>query len=335
MVKKDFHKGAEMRISLMIGSLMVCAIAVAGAMTPAGARQGSSGASWQQASGHSHVAVAFGPGFAPLEAWKAAVISGDSETIAKFYSTNPPVKVTVASEPTIDTNEEPVFWAGLKSAGMTEFNPKILEIVTTKNGVKELVMRVEGTMIPRTATVGGASMRQNVVAGMQMVWAEQPGGWRILEVQRSAFKVNAVRTLPQPSKPNVNLYPPPSEAQRELDEGLAAAVKSHKRVIVVFGANWCYDCHVLDTTFRSKEFAPLVQANYEVVHVNIGDEGKDNGDLAARLGVGLAKGIPSLAVLDSNGTVVFAQKNGEFESSVKIGPADVKDFLEKWRASSR
>jgi thioredoxin 1 len=323
-----------MRISRVIGWLMACAVAMAGAAMPAAARRGSTGALEQQASGQSHAVAAASVGFAPLEAWKAAVISGESEAVTKFYSTNPPVRVTVANEPMTDTNEEPAFWAGLKSSGMTGFNPKILEIVTPKDGAKELVLRVECAMIPRAATAGGASAGQNVVAGMQMVWAEQSSGWKIVEVQRSAFKVNAVRTLPQPSKPNVNLYPPPGEAQKELDEALAAAGKSHKRVLVVFGANWCYDCHVLDTTFRSKEFAPLVQANYEVVHINIGDEGKDNGDLAARLGVGIGKGIPSLAVLDPNGRVLVAQKNGEFESSVKIGPNDVRDFLEKWKPNS-
>ena len=68
-----------------------------------------------------------------------------------------------------------------------------------------------------------------------------------------------------------------------------------------------------------------------VVHINIGDEVKDNVDIAERLGVVLDKGVPSLGVLDPDGKVVYAQKNGEFESTVKIGPDDVKAFLEKWK----
>jgi len=42
-------------------------------------------------------------------------------------------------------------------------------------------------------------------------------------------------------------------------------------------------CHVLDTTLHSKEFAPLLEANYVLVHINIGEEGKDNNDMAAVL----------------------------------------------------
>jgi thioredoxin 1 len=142
--------------------------------------------------------------------------------------------------------------------------------------------------------------------------------------------------LPQPAKPNTALYPPPEEAQAEIAAALASAAKDHKRVILVFGANWCYDCHVLDATFRSKDFAPVVAANYHVVHINVGDDGDKNLDLAEQYGVPLKQAvrIPSLAVLDPNGKVVFSQKNGEFDDSVRIGPEDVAAFLKKWAPAS-
>jgi hypothetical protein len=35
--------------------------------------------------------------------------------------------------------------------------------------------------------------------------------------------------------------------------------------------------------------------------------------------------------LDSDGKLVTSQKNGEFESSVKIGLADITAFLERWK----
>ena len=166
---------------------------------------------------------------------------------------------------------------------------------------------------------------------MAQIWTQQPDGWRMLASRRGDFSPEAVRRLPQPATPNPDLYSDPKEAEAELKAALGEAAKEHKRVLVVFGANWCYDCHVLDTTFHSLEFAPLVNANYVVVHISVGDEGKDNNDLAARLGVALDHGIPSLAVLDPDGKVVVAQKSGEFESTVKIGPEDVRAFLEQWK----
>ncbi|HTW65610.1 MAG TPA: thioredoxin family protein [Bryobacteraceae bacterium] len=257
--------------------------------------------------------------FAPLEQWKSAVLNGDRASLAKLYSVKPEA-ATLAGKDRIALRDELAFWAGLKKSGMSEFRPRLLEI-NTVNDKTELVLRI--------SAISGSS---HLVAGMRQEWVHEAGGWKIVaSVRSSSFTEEAKRVLPQPAKPNVSLYSDPREGPAELKAALARAAKEGKRVLVVFGGNWCYDCHVLDATFHSKEFAPLVDANYVVVHINIGDEGKDNNDLAARLGVALDKGVPSLGVLAPNGKVVYAQKNGEFEATEKIGPSDVRAFLEKWK----
>ena len=261
--------------------------------------------------------------FPPFEQWKTAVAAGDAAALSKLYSSNPPARLLTDTGRAASLNDELQYWSRLKASGVTNISPKVLSLETAGNQTR-LVLRVQ-------ATKGS----ENLVAGAGQVWVRQPDGWHIAASQRSDFHVDAGRRLPEPTKPNAALYAPPGDASAELKSALAEATREKKRVLVVFGANWCYDCHVLDTTFRSKEFAPLVQANYVVVHINIGDEGKDNNDLAAHLGVNLDHGIPSLAVLDSDGKVIFAQQNGEFESTVKIGPEDVKAFLEKWRAGKK
>jgi hypothetical protein len=253
----------------------------------------------------------------PVEAWKAAVMSGDRATLAKLYSPGP---LLMVGKEHITLQDELAYWVRLKNSGMTEFNPRVLEVTTNKN-TSMLLLRI-------SITSGGV----HKYAEEQQLWARLPAGWKIVGSQRNgAFAAEASRRLPQPVTPNTNLYADPHEAQAELNAGLAKAAKERKRVIVIFGGNWCYDCHVLDTTFHSKEFAPLVDANYVVVHINVGDDGLANNDLAARLGVAVDKGVPSLGVLDPDGKVVYAQKNGEFESTVKIGPEDVRAFLEKWK----
>jgi thioredoxin 1 len=255
--------------------------------------------------------------FAPFEAWKSAVANGDEPSVAKLYPAAG-VNLRVGKDP-IARNEEIAWWAGLKRQGMMQFTPRILE-TRTVNGNTLLLLRV-------SAQIDGTPV---VVSGEQL-WAHTADGWKIAASTRSKLYSEAGRRLPEPAIPNVNLYPDPREAEADLKAGLTQAAKEHKRVIVVLGGNWCYDCDVLDATFHSKAFAPLVDGNYVVVHINIGDEGKDNGPLGARLGVALDKGVPSLGVLDPDGKVVYAQKNGEFESTVKIGPDDVRAFLEKWK----
>jgi thioredoxin 1 len=132
------------------------------------------------------------------------------------------------------------------------------------------------------------------------------------------------------------IYDESADARAEIREALKRAGAEHKRVIVVFGANWCYDCRVLDAAFHRGDLAAILAANYEVVHVDIG-KGEKNQDLAKRYEVPLSRGIPGLAVLDSNGKVIYSQKNGEFENARALAPQEFLAFLNKWKpgAASR
>jgi thioredoxin 1 len=141
------------------------------------------------------------------------------------------------------------------------------------------------------------------------------------------------KTLPAPTEKRV-IYPENADAKAEIAEALANAAKTHRRVILVFGGNWCYDCHVLDTAFRSAEIAPIVSKSFIVVHVNIGEYDK-NLDLAEKYDVPLKKGVPASAVLESDGTLLYSQKHGEFESARSMSKEDVLAFLEKWKPTGR
>ena len=47
--------------------------------------------------------------------------------------------------------------------------------------------------------------------------------------------------------------------------------------------------------------------------------------------VPMKKGIPALAVLESDGKLIFSQQNGEFENARALGPDDLLQFLKKWK----
>ena len=262
--------------------------------------------------------------FAPLDRWTAAVRAGDKNKLRDLYSASPDafVQTPEGRKPDLAA-EEAEFWSGLSSQGLTGIVTKVLARTPSDPGAIQLVLRVELTFHS-----GNDTHRSLVVVRQQ--WVTQNGAAHITATTRGDLEPLPAITLPQPAVPNTQLYPDPVEAQIEIDAALASAKKDHKRVLVIFGANWCYDCHVLDATLRSTRVAPLVVANYHVVHINIGD-GDRNGDLADRFEVPLKKGIPSLAVLDSNGQLVTSQKQGEFESAAKIGLSDVTQFLNRWK----
>ena len=141
----------------------------------------------------------------------------------------------------------------------------------------------------------------------------------------------AVAVLPLSAAAAERLYPDAARAKPDIEAALKEAKAGGKRVIVDFGGDWCTDCKILDINFKKPENAALLKERYVVVHVNVGDKGiKENFDVAERYGIPLKKGVPALAVLDADGRVVYAQKNGEFESMRKVDPQSVHDFLKNW-----
>ena len=127
-----------------------------------------------------------------------------------------------------------------------------------------------------------------------------------------------------------DIYPATPDAKPEIREALAKAKKEHKRVILDFGGNWCPDCHVLDIYFHQAPNDKLLADNFVLVDVNIGRYDM-NTDVAEKYGVPLKKGVPALAVLAPDGTVVRAQATGEFENMRTMDPSSVTEFLNAWK----
>jgi hypothetical protein len=164
---------------------------------------------------------------------------------------------------------------------------------------------------------------------MRRIWGSLVLGAMVTAGGANHARAQAPRMLPPPTERR-NLYPDGVDAKAEIAEALADAKKTHRRVLLIFGGNWCYDCHVLDAAFRSKEIAPTLNQNYIVVHVNIGEYDK-NLDLADKYQIPLKKGVPAAAVLKSDGMLVVSQKNQEFEKARSMTTDAVLAFLEKWK----
>jgi thiol:disulfide interchange protein len=134
--------------------------------------------------------------------------------------------------------------------------------------------------------------------------------------------------LQAPAQPNPQLYKANAIAAQDIRHALATAVKQHKNVLLDFGGNWCIDCHILENAFHQPRIAPLLNDNYLVVHVDVGKYDK-NLDLAKKYHVDLQKGVPSLAVLDSQGKVLYG--TSDFERAHLMSEDDVIQFLYKWK----
>jgi thiol:disulfide interchange protein len=101
-------------------------------------------------------------------------------------------------------------------------------------------------------------------------------------------------------------------------------------VILDFGADWCADCHVLDIYFHDQTNRPILDSNYVLIHINIGNK-DENLNLAARYQVPIDTGVPALAVLDEHGKLLYSQKTGEFRSMRRMESSSVTAFLVQWK----
>lgn len=255
--------------------------------------------------------------FAPFEQWKNAVLSGDAAGLRAFYGTDPPAQVQVNTVKR-DVEADVAFWLGVK--------PRSMKVEVVRNEPRH--GRI--SFIFRAEVLSGLPNGQTVSVTDDQVWQQQGGQWRLLAVERTDAP-----KLKQPSSMKKDIYPANADARAEIKEAEEKAASQHKRLLLVFGANWCFDCHVLDLAFQRPELAPVLAANYEIVHVDLGPEEEKNADLVRQYEIPLNKGIPALAVAESDGRLVVSQKNGEFEDARALTPEVLLEFLNQWKPQTR
>ena len=264
--------------------------------------------------------------FEPLEHWRQAVLAGDSAALQAMYSAQPPVNISGPGSQNLGLDEELRFWEDHQAARLTSLTFDDLDITPGENGATQLIFQAVMTLQPPSGTARTWYVR------VAQFWQKQKAGWRMVKVFRGDMS-----RLEQPMHTHMHMmhhsfYPADADAHAELSHALAEATRQRKRVLVVFGAGWSYDCQVLDLAFHRPDVYPLMEKHYVVLHVDTGSADK-NVDLAERFQVPLEKGIPALAVLKSDGVLLFSQQNGEFKSARDLAPEDLEAFLEKWKGT--
>ena len=255
-----------------------------------------------------------------VEAWRRAVLVGDNGVLASMYADS--AKIIAPGKAPSNLKSELAYWNSWKSRGLKSLSAEVQSQQEPQSGYHVLLVQ-----LTLSVAENGGTKKYYVTVGQGYV--EQGATWKIAAEQREAetrLKAPAERK---------DLYPADADAQKEITEALATAAKSHKRVLLIFGGNWCYDCHVLDEAFHTPEIAPTLNHNFVVAHIDIGEYNK-NLEIAKKYEVPLERGVPAAAVLDSDGKLLFSQKNQEFEKARSLAPEDILAFLNKWKpAGSR
>ena len=123
-------------------------------------------------------------------------------------------------------------------------------------------------------------------------------------------------------------YDESADAQAQVKQALARAKAENKQALVVFGANWCGDCKMLDGEFRKPALKAVLDASYVIVKVDVGRFNK-NLDVVKPYGDVIRKGIPSIVIATPDNQLVYATNGGELADARKMGESGVLAFFQQ------
>ncbi len=139
---------------------------------------------------------------------KSAVLKGDAISLQGLYL--PTTQGTVPDGQAVNPTQEVAFWSSLHNAGLTGMDPKVLLRQTPQSGQIVLLMRVY-------LTIQDKGESRDFVLSLTQLWTQEDGTWKIAASRRSNPVPKPAIRLPEPAVPNPDLYPDPSEAQKDLD----------------------------------------------------------------------------------------------------------------------
>jgi thioredoxin-related protein len=138
-----------------------------------------------------------------------------------------------------------------------------------------------------------------------------------------------------------SIYDKTADAKVQLAKAVERAKHDDKRILLMFGGDWCGWCHKLHGLFKSNtEIARTL--SYEYVLVTVDLEAPNAAELLATCKNALSKdelqkgvGYPFLAVLDADGKVVTAQRTDPLEEGDHHDPKKVAEFLTRWQVPAK
>jgi len=129
-------------------------------------------------------------------------------------------------------------------------------------------------------------------------------------------------------------YDENADARAAVYTGREKALQDRRFLMVTFGANWCPDCRTLHSRLKSREVADYTEDRFYFVNVNVG-EFDQNADIAAELGVTLARGIPVAIFFDIDGRIIGTTNAGQLEPSRRYSSKQILKFMRDVAERSR
>jgi len=124
-------------------------------------------------------------------------------------------------------------------------------------------------------------------------------------------------------------YDPTRDA---IADGIAAielAKRTHRRVLIEVGGDWCSWCHRLDRFLENNpDIKTLLHQNFVLLKVNYSEKNYNEAFFKV---FPPALGYPHMYITDSNGTILYSKDTSELVEKNKYSRQQFLSFLNKWK----
>jgi thioredoxin-related protein len=128
--------------------------------------------------------------------------------------------------------------------------------------------------------------------------------------------------------PAFHAYDPGRDAAIDIQHALAEAARTHRRVLMEIGGNWCIWCRYFEEFYASHpDLRELRDKDYVLVRVNFSEENKNEAVIGK---YGKVTGYPHIFILDSDGKLIHSEDTSELEQGRGYSEVAMRTFLEKW-----
>ncbi|HEY4416838.1 MAG TPA: thioredoxin family protein [Verrucomicrobiae bacterium] len=129
--------------------------------------------------------------------------------------------------------------------------------------------------------------------------------------------------------PLPKIYDESADGATQIAAALVTAKKENKHVLLQFGANWCTPCHTLHTFFETNTIVSE-ELSRDYVSVMVDMNQGHNQATTVKYGHPTRFGLPALAILDADDTLLTTQGTGPLEADHGYSPDKVLAFLKAW-----
>ena len=138
---------------------------------------------------------------------------------------------------------------------------------------------------------------------------------------------------PPPAPKTAATYDTSRDPGKDLQDTIALATKTNKRILLEVGGDWCVYCNIMDETFESHpKLRQVRDTNYVTLKVNYSKENPNEDFLSKYPKIA---DYPHFFVLDSKGVLLHSQPTHPFEHGKKYNAGKIDAFLTKWAQPPR